>query len=63
LEIEQNYINLLNPEYNILKKAGSYLGFKYSEGSKEKMRISKIFKNNTAAGTAIVSKPVVVIDT
>lgn len=28
---EQYYLNLLNPEYNILKKAGSLLGFKHSE--------------------------------
>lgn len=63
LEIEQNYINLLNPEYKILKKAGSSLGFKHSEDYKEKMRISKKIKNNTAAGTVAVSKPVVVIDT
>jgi len=27
---EQYYIDLLNPEYNILKKAGSCLGFKHS---------------------------------
>ena len=30
IEREQYYLDLLNPEYNILKKAGSSLGFKHS---------------------------------
>ena len=30
LEREQYYLDLLNPKYNILKIAGSTLGFKYS---------------------------------
>jgi group I intron endonuclease len=30
-EREQYYIDLLNPEYNILKRAGSRLGHKASE--------------------------------
>ena len=34
---EQHFINLLNPEYNILKIAGSSLGFKHSEVTLEKM--------------------------
>lgn len=35
---EQYYIDLLNPEYNILKKAGSSLGFKHSEDTKAKFK-------------------------
>jgi group I intron endonuclease len=38
IEREQYYINLLSPEYNILKIAGSRLGFKHSEATKDKMR-------------------------
>ena len=33
LEREQHYLNSLEPEYNILKVAGSLLGFKHSEES------------------------------
>jgi group I intron endonuclease len=42
LEREQYYIDLLKPEYNILKIAGSSLGFKHSEDTKAK--ISKSLK-------------------
>jgi group I intron endonuclease len=38
---EQFYINLLNPEFNICKIAGSHLGIKYSEDAKLKMRKPK----------------------
>jgi len=38
IEREQYYIDLLKPEYNILKLAGSSLGHIYSEETKEKMR-------------------------
>jgi hypothetical protein len=37
---EQYYIDFLNPEYNILKKAGSNLGFKHSEATKLRMSIN-----------------------
>jgi hypothetical protein len=37
---EQYYIDLLNPEYNILKKAGFVLGFKHSEATKAEMSIN-----------------------
>jgi group I intron endonuclease len=33
---EQYYIDLLEPQYNILKKANSFLGFKHSEESLRK---------------------------
>ena len=36
---EQYYLNLLNPEYNILKIAGSTLGFKQSEETKVKIKV------------------------
>lgn len=36
IEREQFWINSLNPEYNILKIAGSLLGFKHSEETKNK---------------------------
>lgn len=35
---EQYYLDLLKPEYNILKVAGSPLGYKHAEEDKEKMR-------------------------
>jgi hypothetical protein len=37
---EQYYIDLLKPEYNILKKAVSNLGFKHSEATKLRMSIN-----------------------
>ena len=39
---EQYYIDLLKPEYNIKKKAGSLLGFKHREETIAKMSISKV---------------------
>lgn len=38
IEREQYYIDLLNPEYNILKVAGSLFGYKHTPESLEKMR-------------------------
>jgi group I intron endonuclease len=38
VEREQYYIDLLNPEYNILKVAGSLFGYKHTPESLEKMR-------------------------
>ena len=53
---EQYYLDLLKPEYNILKKAGSRLGFKHSEATKAKFR--EIAKNRviTEEEKARVSK-------
>ncbi|AKQ53318.1 GIY endonuclease (mitochondrion) [Sclerotinia sclerotiorum 1980 UF-70] len=42
---EQYYIDLLKPEYNILRKAGSALGFKHREETIAKMSISKAGEN------------------
>ena len=41
MEREQYYIDLLKPEYNILKIAGSLLGFKHSDSTRE--RLSKFY--------------------
>ena len=44
---EQYYIDLLKPEYNILKIAGSRLGHKLSEKTKKKLSISNKGKKRT----------------
>jgi group I intron endonuclease len=38
IQREQDYIDLIKPEYNILQKAGSSHGFNHSEETKQKMR-------------------------
>lgn len=38
IQREQYYIDTLNPEYNIVKKAGSTLGYKHTTESLERMR-------------------------
>lgn len=38
IEREQYYIDTLNPEYNLCRKAGNTLGFKHSEETKKKFR-------------------------
>jgi|SwirhirootsSR3_FD_contig_123_46748_length_2869_multi_3_in_0_out_1_2 hypothetical protein len=38
LQLEQHYINLLNPAYNILRLAGSSVGNPFSEENKHKLR-------------------------
>ena len=47
IEREQYYFDILKPEYNICKKAGSSLGFKHSETTKSKMRIDNLGKRHT----------------
>jgi hypothetical protein len=43
-------LDLLKPEYNVLKIAGSTFGLKHSEKTKEKMRNAQIgSKNHTYA--------------
>lgn len=42
LKKEQFYMDKFNPEYNILKFAGSSLGYVFSEASRAKMSISHI---------------------
>lgn len=43
---EQHYIDLLKPEYNLLKIAGSPLGYKHTEESLAKMRNRKLSKSH-----------------
>jgi group I intron endonuclease len=42
---EQYYLNLLEPEYNILTQAGSLLGFKHTEETKAKFKNRKNLGN------------------
>jgi len=50
IEREQYYIDLLNPEYNILKLAGSSLGYKHNEETRkwflEKRKVSDDTRKN-----------------
>lgn len=52
---EQYYTDLLEPKYNILKVAGTILGFKHSEATKVKMSI-----NNTGINNPIFNKNILV---
>jgi group I intron endonuclease len=45
VEREQYYFDLLNPEYNILKTAGSSLGFKHSADSKIFLHLKRLNAN------------------
>ena len=47
---EQFYLDLYSPEYNILKTAGSLLGFKHSSETKAKMSVQKIGNQNATGG-------------
>ena len=47
LEREQVYINLLKPEYNILKVAGSLLGYKHTEKSLTKISFNSLGKTHS----------------
>jgi group I intron endonuclease len=50
---EQYYIDLLKPEYNILKIAGNKLGFKHSEATKTKMSINHSSINHPFFGKSL----------
>lgn len=50
---EQYYLDVLKPEYNILKIANSRLGSKQSEETKKKISISKRDKSNNLSDTKI----------
>jgi group I intron endonuclease len=55
---EQFFIDLLQPDYNILAIAGSSLGFKQSEETKAQMSEAKKGKNNPMFGkTHSVASP------
>jgi group I intron endonuclease len=47
IERENYYISFFKPEYNILQKAGSSLGFKHSLATREKLKISQKLVNRT----------------
>ncbi len=47
---EQYYIDLLNPSYNLLKIAGSWLGYKHSEESKLRMSANRQGENHPMYG-------------
>lgn len=50
IEREQYYIDMLKPEYNVLKTAGSNLGFKHSESTKKLFhltRLGRLFSETT----------------
>lgn len=67
---EQFYLDLYSPEYNILKTAGSLLGFKHSPETKAKMSAEKKGNQNgtggighkRAEGAGSPSVPVEVLD-
>lgn len=54
---EQYYLDLLKPEYNILKVAGSSLGYKYDDEAKKKMSDSKKGENNPCFGRTGENNP------
>lgn len=39
IDLENNYIKLLKPEYNLAPKAGNTLGYKHSENTKKKWNL------------------------
>lgn len=47
IKTEQYYIQALKPDYNILKTAGSLLGFKHSEATIEIIRNAKLEKKRS----------------
>ena len=51
---EQHYINLLEPEYNILKKAGSLLGFIHSDKT-IKTLINRIVSTETRDNLSVAA--------
>jgi hypothetical protein len=61
LEREQYYLDLFNPEYNILKTAGSRLGSKHSKATISKISES-LLGNKRAVGGKRVLTPVEVLD-
>lgn len=61
LEREQYYLNTLNPEFNILKIAGSKYGSKHSEATIKKISDS-LLGNKRAVGGKRTTVPVLVLD-
>jgi group I intron endonuclease len=48
---EQHYLNILKPEYNILKTAGSVLGLKHTEEIRAKIREASLGNKNMLGKT------------
>lgn len=61
IEREQYYIDLLKPEYNILKLAGSRLGSKQSVEARDKISLSLI-GNKRSVGGKRSGNPCIVLD-
>jgi group I intron endonuclease len=56
IKLEQKYINFLKPEYNILKIAGSLLGFNHSDESRGKISASLLGIKKSEATRAKMSE-------
>lgn len=50
LNREQYYLDLLKPEYNIYKQAGSPLGYKHTKETMEKLKEIAKMRNETEGG-------------
>jgi hypothetical protein len=55
IEREQYYLDLLEPEYNILKTAGSLKGFIHSEATIELMRAAKLGNSRSDAAKLTIA--------
>jgi Fic family protein len=60
LKREQYYLDLIKPDYNILKIAGSLVGFKHTEKTKNKL--ATILKGNLNSQNQPTAIPVQVLD-
>jgi len=47
IKCEQKWIDLLNPEYNLNPTAGNSTGFKFSDESKDKLRVLATGRRHT----------------
>ena len=55
IEREQDYLNILKPEYNILQNAGSSLGFKHSEKTLNFYRNERKVSNETRKNLSLAA--------
>jgi hypothetical protein len=55
IEREQYYLDLLKPEYNILKTAGSLKGFIHNEATIELMRAAKLGQSRSEAAKSTIA--------
>jgi len=58
IDKEQYYIDLLKPEYNLLTKAGSWLGYKHTAETLAKMAASHLGKTHTLETRAKIGEAV-----